>query len=196
MEGQRQAGGDAMTVTEKTRPTDIHDVEPGVGRKRSVAAEFGKLVVFAGVLAGLLFTLFDWGQSIAAERVAGLEGQVSFLSQQLDLAEEVTTLTQQRDLLNSEIRQLQQRIVDPQSELEAPPTELSVVPSGCEAGQIDMNAADVDQLQQIVHIGEMRAPEIVRQRPFESVADLERVSGIGPVYIGDIVEQGIACVAN
>ena len=97
MEGQRQAH--AMTVTEEVSPAELHDVEPGASRKRSTAADVGKLVVFAGALSALLFGLFNWGQSIADERIAGLEGQISFLSQQLDLAEEVASLTQQKELL-------------------------------------------------------------------------------------------------
>jgi DNA uptake protein ComE-like DNA-binding protein len=185
-----------MTVTEEVSPADLHDVEPEASRKRSTAADVGKLVVFAGALSALLFGLFNWGQSIAAERIAGLEGQVSFLSQQLDLAEEVASLTQQKELLNAEIRQLQQRMTDPQPEPDVPPPEPPPELLGCDDGQVDINTAPEEQLLAIMHIGEVRAPEVVRQRPFDTVADMERVPGIGPVYITDIIEQGIVCVAN
>lgn len=66
--------------------------------------------------------------------------------------------------------------------------------AGCAPGQIDINAAPEDELVRIVHIGPSRARQIVSLRPFRSVADLERVQGIGPGRLKDIEEEGLACV--
>jgi len=58
---------------------------------------------------------------------------------------------------------------------------------------VDLNSATVEQLDTIVHIGSARAAEIVRLRPFSSVDDLVRVSGIGAARLRDIVAQGRVC---
>jgi competence protein ComEC len=62
---------------------------------------------------------------------------------------------------------------------------------------IDINRADVVQLQEIIHIGPARAQEIIDLRkvqPFRSVSELERVSGIGPARLADIIAERKACV--
>jgi hypothetical protein len=41
---------------------------------------------------------------------------------------------------------------------------------------------------------EERAAEIINLRPFRSVKELERVSGIGPGRLNDIKQEGLACV--
>lgn len=71
------------------------------------------------------------------------------------------------------------------------PTATSASPS---ANCIDINTADLDALDQIIHIGPSRAADIIALRPFASVADLTRVSGIGSARLADIVDQGLACV--
>jgi beta-lactamase superfamily II metal-dependent hydrolase len=66
-----------------------------------------------------------------------------------------------------------------------------------QASCIDLNTASVIELQQIVHIGAVRAQEIVdlrRIQPFRSVNDLVRVNGIGPARLRDIIAEGKACV--
>lgn len=80
--------------------------------------------------------------------------------------------------------------------LGAPPTqpEGGSKPS---AGCVDINTASIGELERIIHIGPVRAAEIVRLRelaPFASVTDLLRVSGIGAARLSQIVEQGVACV--
>ncbi len=62
--------------------------------------------------------------------------------------------------------------------------------SGC----VDINTASTRQLDRIVHIGPVRAEEIVQRRPFGSVRELTRVNGIAQKRIRDIQEQGLACV--
>ena len=60
---------------------------------------------------------------------------------------------------------------------------------------VNINTASLDDLQQIIHIGPERAAEIVRLRPFQSVDDLDRVSGIGLARLADIKAQGLAAVS-
>jgi len=72
---------------------------------------------------------------------------------------------------------------------------LSVnVSASCEEGQIDINTASAEELDQIVYIGPARAEQIIALRPFDSVDDMIRISGIGEVYLNAIKEQGLACV--
>jgi DNA uptake protein ComE-like DNA-binding protein len=59
---------------------------------------------------------------------------------------------------------------------------------------VDVNTASAEALDEIVHIGPSRAADIIALRPFTSVEDLIRVSGIGDARLADIVEQGLACV--
>lgn len=61
-------------------------------------------------------------------------------------------------------------------------------------GKVNINTATVAELQRIVHIGPERAQEIIRLRPFTSLDNLSRVSGIGPAGLADIKAQGVAYV--
>lgn len=60
---------------------------------------------------------------------------------------------------------------------------------------VDLNVADVTELERIMHIGPARAVAVVEWRPFAEVTDLARVRGIGEARLADIVEQGTACVS-
>lgn len=64
----------------------------------------------------------------------------------------------------------------------------------CEEGQIDINTASAEELDEIVYIGPARAEQIIALRPFDSVDDLIEVNGIGEVYLSAIKNQGLACV--
>lgn len=57
-------------------------------------------------------------------------------------------------------------------------------------GTVDINSAGLDELQEIVHIGEARAKELIKLRPFSSLDELTRIYGIGPARLKDIKEQG------
>ena len=59
---------------------------------------------------------------------------------------------------------------------------------------IELNLATTFDLVRIANVGESRAQAILDHRPYESVADLEQVPGIGPVTVEQIVDQGLACV--
>lgn len=61
---------------------------------------------------------------------------------------------------------------------------------------VNINSAPLEDLQRIVHIGPERAAEIIAKRPFGSVDDLTRVSGIAAGRLADIKAQGLACVQS
>ena len=81
-----------------------------------------------------------------------------------------------------------------------PPTPAPApppAPSPPQASCIDVNTAGLAELQQIIHIGPVRAQEIIdlrRVQRFRSVNDLTRVNGIGPARLQDIIAEGKACV--
>jgi len=76
---------------------------------------------------------------------------------------------------------------------------ISGISALCEEGQIDINTASKEKLQEIIQIGPVRADEIIElrtERLFESVDDLVRVSGIVAEgsRLTQIKDQGLACV--
>ncbi|MDP2628484.1 MAG: helix-hairpin-helix domain-containing protein [Nanoarchaeota archaeon] len=73
---------------------------------------------------------------------------------------------------------------------------LQNISATCEDNQVDINAASSTELDKIIWVGPSTAEKIISARPFESVDDLTKVSGIGEVKILDIKEQGIACVGS
>ena len=78
-----------------------------------------------------------------------------------------------------------------------PPTPTSLPPpsaNGCSPGQIDVNSATAEELDKIIHIGPVRAAEMIQIRPFTSLDDLVRIKGIAAGRLADIKAQGLACV--
>lgn len=61
---------------------------------------------------------------------------------------------------------------------------------------IDINVASSEQLQSINQIGEERAEQIEELRPFSSIDDMERISGIGPARVDEIKAEGLACIGG
>ena len=61
------------------------------------------------------------------------------------------------------------------------------------AGCVDINTAPRERLMDIIHIDDVRSAEIIAMRPFTSVGDLARITGIGPERLADIHAQGIVC---
>lgn len=57
---------------------------------------------------------------------------------------------------------------------------------------ININTADLASLMTIKHITQSRAEQLMTLRPFSSIQDMKRISGIGDARIADIIEQGVA----
>lgn len=61
-------------------------------------------------------------------------------------------------------------------------------------GCVDINSASKEALMTIIHIGDVRAEELIRLRPFSSVDSLTRINGIGSGRLKDIKAENKACV--
>ncbi|WP_232725644.1 MBL fold metallo-hydrolase [Bacillus sp. FJAT-44742] len=72
------------------------------------------------------------------------------------------------------------------------PVKEEAAPTGC----IDINSASFEELQEIHQIGPERAEQIEELRPFSSVDDMTRISGVGPARIDEIKAEGLACVGG
>lgn len=59
---------------------------------------------------------------------------------------------------------------------------------------VDINTASESDIKQIIHIGDVRAPDVIANRPYNSVDDLTKIKGIATARIADIKQQGVACV--
>lgn len=64
----------------------------------------------------------------------------------------------------------------------------------CSEGQININTATVEELDNLSGIGPVKAQEIINTRLFNSVDELINVKGIGEKTLEKIKEQGLACV--
>jgi len=71
---------------------------------------------------------------------------------------------------------------------------ISIISALCEEGQVDINDASKEELDNLYGIGPVKAKEIINSRPFESIDELIKVYGIGEVTLKKIKEQGLACV--
>jgi competence ComEA-like helix-hairpin-helix protein len=71
---------------------------------------------------------------------------------------------------------------------------LQIISASCDENQININTAFVEELDKIQGIGPIKAQAIIEGRPFVSLDDLDRVTGIGNITLNNIKSQGLACV--
>jgi competence ComEA-like helix-hairpin-helix protein len=73
---------------------------------------------------------------------------------------------------------------------------LSNVSAICNSNQIDINSASAQELDNLSGIGSVKAQAIISARPFSSLDDLLKVTGIGNATLNKIKSQGLACVVE
>ncbi len=71
---------------------------------------------------------------------------------------------------------------------------INNISASCQEGQIDINTASTEELDELYGIGVVKAEAIINARPFDSVDDLIDVYGIGEITLNKIKDQGLACV--
>jgi competence protein ComEC len=76
----------------------------------------------------------------------------------------------------------------------APEPDSIVVGSSCSKGQVNINTAGKEEMIKIKHIDDKRGNDLIKLRPFKSLDDFKRISGIADARIKDIKAEGIACI--
>lgn len=80
----------------------------------------------------------------------------------------------------------------PAAKTEDPIEKTPLLTTDC----VDINSVSYEDLLNIIHIGPARAHELLELRPFDRVEDLDRINGIGPSRIADILAEGRACTGG
>lgn len=70
---------------------------------------------------------------------------------------------------------------------------FSLASADCSKNQIDINSASLEGLDEIIWVGPATAQKIVDTRPYATLDDIKKVSGIGDIKLQDIKDQGLAC---
>jgi len=73
---------------------------------------------------------------------------------------------------------------------------FSGVFASCNETQVDINTANLTELDKIKWVGLATAEKIIQLRPFSSLDELVNVSGISEGRLEDIKSQGLACVSQ
>jgi len=71
---------------------------------------------------------------------------------------------------------------------------INSISASCDKNQIDLNSASAEELTEIKYIGEVRAADIINSRPFETLNELIKISGIGNWTLEQIISEDLACV--
>lgn len=184
--GVAAGGGDAESAEDElvALTANVSDLE---GQVEDYEAEITELEEELGDASAALE---------AAPDVTDLEEQLEETEAALADAEARAETSEEQQARAAELDEREERL---ESQQAASPSEPADEPeaatdSGCASGQVDINSADSAQLQRIHQIGPERAEQIISLRPFSSVDDLTRVSGIGPAHLDAIKAQGVACV--
>ncbi|HLQ73285.1 MAG TPA: MBL fold metallo-hydrolase [Bacillota bacterium] len=59
---------------------------------------------------------------------------------------------------------------------------------------IDINNASTEELEKIIHVGPGRAEHIIKNRPYEDLAELNVINGLSDARVSEIIDEGIACL--
>ena len=73
---------------------------------------------------------------------------------------------------------------------------LSSISAICEDGQIDINSASLEELDELYGIGPAKAQAIIDARPYNPVDELVNAYGIGEATLNNIKSHGLACVSE
>ncbi|MBL7142220.1 MAG: lamin tail domain-containing protein [Candidatus Pacebacteria bacterium] len=108
-----------------------------------------------------------------------------------DIAEEIDILTQKfAELMEEKQQEIEEEIDETDEENDEEKEDFE----GEDVCFVDINAAPKEELQKITGIGSVLAQRIIEARPFYSLADLLRVSGIGEKTLQNIINQDCAYV--
>lgn len=84
--------------------------------------------------------------------------------------------------------------VDPEAHPEPDPEEsVGNRDHTGDPGAVDINTAPLEMLTKLPNIGEERAREIIAQRPFRSLDELQAIHGIGEGTVEQLREAGVRC---
>ncbi len=108
-----------------------------------------------------------------------------------DLAEKIDIFSRQvSELIEAKKQQSEKEIEEDEEEIKELEKKEVVVCS------VNINTASKEELQKITGVGPVIAQRIIEARPFSSVYDLKRVSGIGEITLQGIIGQSCAYVVG
>lgn len=102
------------------------------------------------------------------------------------------TVLVETDGVNYEVFRKTEETISPDAKRDDELAGKEIMPDSC----IDINSAYASELEEIIEIGPERALELIELRPFVSIDDLKKLTGIGDARFGKIKEQGLACIGG